>query len=267
MAAEDLLDLLERLTAMGAALAGVFRGDREGRQQATRDRSGRHLSILYLDIAGYTEHGEACDERSHNSWARAGLDLAAQWTRAFGGRERPERRGDDIVVEFAEDGDATVLAAAVVQSHTRALRSTGIDSVAWRFHAGVDCGAVEEQHGDVFGRCLNRAAKIAKRGDGKTDASLVILTQEARERCSPDFRETPIAELGESVSLGEGEQYEVRPVTVSSASVLTRYVGRLGDAAGRLATELQHAPAEEQAVSSVRAEDQEQTRPVAAEET
>ena len=208
-AARELLDMTELLGAFAAALTGTFRGIRGGREP-----SAQHLSILSLDIAGSSHHSDAGDARSHTTWIEGGLDLAAQWARAFSGWERPERKGDEIMVEFEEDGDATVLAAAAVLCHTRALRSTEIGSISWRFHSGVDCGEVESLGHNLIGRCLNRAARIAKCGDGREDAKLVMLTKEAAERCSEQMVREPVATWGERLTLAKSEDGEVLMGTV-----------------------------------------------------
>lgn len=227
-AARDLLALADRLDALVAALAGTFSGkdpSLRGEQQA----SARHISILSLDIANSSGHGAAIAKREHNAWVRAGTDIAAQWARAFGGTERPERFGDEVVLEYPEDGDATVLAAAAVLAHTRALRSTGVDELAWRFHAGIACGEVEEEDGDMLGMCVNTAAKIAKSGNGKTEASKVVLSEVAAGRCSEALRERPAGEPGGEVTLGDhkDQSYTVQTHIVHADVAVSRYVERL----------------------------------------
>src|SRR5262249_7791820 len=143
-----------------------------------------------------------------------------------GGRPRPERKGDELVVVFEQDGDAAVLAACTVLAHTRALRSTGIAEVTWNFHAGVDCGQVEEQDGEVNGLCLNHAAKIAKQGDGREEATLGVLMPEAAQHCSHELADTGGLLPGNEVSFGEDgdQEFTVRPLLVQSAPVFARYV-------------------------------------------
>jgi hypothetical protein len=209
-AARELLDMTELLGAFAASLAGVFRGVRGG-----RDPSGaQHRTVLSLDIADSSHHSEVSSPRSYTTWVEDGLDIAAQWTRAFGGWELPERKGDEITIESDEHGDAIALAAAAVLCHTRALRSTGIDEISWRFHSGIDCGEVEPQNNNLIGRCLNRAAKIAKLGDGKDEAKLVMLTKEAAERCSDEMRREPVATWGEPLTLAELKGSDVLMSTV-----------------------------------------------------
>jgi hypothetical protein len=208
-AARELLDMTELLGAFTASLAGAFRGVRGGREP-----TAQHLSVLSLDIAGSSHHSEACDARSHTTWVEDGLDIAAQWTRAFSGWERPERKGDEITIEFEDDGDATALAAAAVLCHTHALRSTGIDAISWRFHSGIDCGEVESLDNNLIGRCLNRAAKIAKCGDGRDGAKLVLLTKQAAERCSDEMLREPVATWGERLTLAESEGSDVLMSTI-----------------------------------------------------
>jgi len=227
-AARDLLAMTERLDALVAALAGIFSG-KELPSRGESHPSARHISILSLDVAGSTGHGAAIAKREHNAWVRAGTDIAAQWARAFGGVERPERYGDEIVLEYSEDGDATMLAAAAVLEHTRALRSTGVDELTWRFHAGISCGEVEEEDGDVLGMCLNTAAKIAKSGDGKTQASKVVLSEAATGRCSEAVRKMPLGEPAGEVPLGDhkDQNYTEPTHVVHAAAAVSAYVARL----------------------------------------
>jgi orotate phosphoribosyltransferase len=239
-AADELLDLIEQLGAFAAAAAGVFRGVRGGRPALRQVGSARHLSVLSLDLANSTAHASAY-ERTHKKWVNEALDLAAQWTQAFGGWERPERKGDEITVEFENDGDATPLAAAAVLCHARALRLTGIDHLNWRFHAGVDCGEVEANHNAVSGHCLDRAAKIGKHGDGRTESTMVLLTAEATERCSEELRQQPVSCSGEEVVIGAFEgssEVRLRVHTVLSAEALNHLAERLREIGQRLATEL-----------------------------
>jgi hypothetical protein len=238
LAARKLDDLLDQLGAIIAALAGEFRGERAARERLNRAPSGRHAAILVLDIAGYTVHGEATDERTHNAWAREGLNLAAQWTCALGGRERPERKGDELVVEFPEDGDTSVLAAALIQCHTRALRLTGIEQVRWCFHAGSDCGDVQEHDGDVTGLCVTHASKIAKAGDGRTEASQVAITETLRDRCSTELQREPLGHRGKTVKLDDDGRYTLNTHMIESPGVIDLYVERLTVVAGRLLSEL-----------------------------
>lgn len=227
-AARDLLALTYRFDALLAALTGTF-GGKDLSRRGEQDLSARHASILSLDIADSTGHGAAIAKREHNAWVRAGTDIAAQWGRAFGGIERPERYGDEVLLEFPEDGDATVLAAAAVLAHVRTLRSTGVDELTWRFHAGIDCGDVEEEDGDMRGMCVNTAAKIAKSGDGKAEASRVILSEAAAGRCSEVLREKPLGESGGEVQLGDHKDrsFTVQTHVVHSNEVISRYVERL----------------------------------------
>ena len=139
----------------------------------------------------------------------------------------PGTQGDGITVEFEEYGDAPVLAAAAVLCHTRALRSTGIDRISWRFHAGVDFGEVVYDHNNVTGHCLNRASKLGKRGDGKRQAMQVLLTSEAAERCSKQLLQEPISRVGEDVVLAKEDDLRVRPRIVHSAEAIARLAAHL----------------------------------------
>jgi hypothetical protein len=123
--AGQLDDLLERMAAFFGATAGTFCGE-DGARRPGRSVGGvLQATVLSLDVAGSTVHGEVREERAHNRWLREGLNVAAQWTRAFGGWELADRRGDELFVEYEPDGDAAALAACTLLVHSAALRSLG----------------------------------------------------------------------------------------------------------------------------------------------
>lgn len=197
-AAEHLDDLLERMAAFFGATAGCFCGE-EGNRRPDRSVGGvRQATVLSLDVAGSTIHGEVREERPHNRWLREGLNLAAQWTRAFGGWELADRRGDELFVEYEIDGDAAALAACALLVHSAALRSLGSNEVGWSFHNAIDSGPVEDANGsNAMGSCLNLAAKLAKTGDAKEENKQVLVTTRAAGHTATDLREVAFATRGE----------------------------------------------------------------------
>jgi hypothetical protein len=178
-AATDLLDALEQVRALVAATAGVYRGPSDGHLHPPGEL--RVASILSLDLAESTARAQGGGS-SYREWCNQGLNFAAQYARAVAGREGKAREGDDIWLEFPT-GDAAILCAVVVQRHTAALRSAGIDAEFWRFHAGVDSGQLGgADGGNVLDISLNRATKLAKECDRESE--MVFVTSEALTACS-----------------------------------------------------------------------------------
>lgn len=238
-AAEDLLDTVGLIASALAAVAGASRVA-EGEHRRARHPEARQVTVLVLDIAGSTVHGEAREERSHNRWVNKGLGLVAQWTRTFGGWERLERKGDELISEFEHDGDAPVMAAAAVLCHARALRGMQIDEASWRFHCGIDHGEIKDEDNNVLGRCINGAATIGKRGDGKTEASKIVISSRTLPHCSSQLAEQPYASPQASTVVGEYEGREIQiPVSaIDSAQVFAAMSARLREACERVAAEL-----------------------------
>ena len=233
-AAAALLNVAEQLGAFVAAIAGVFRGPEDGEVLARATEEKRNVSILSLDLAGSTTYSDLHGPELGHLWKNEGLDMAAQWTRAFGAWPVSDRRGDDIVVEFEEVGDAAVLCGAAIQQHLAALHSTDADDLTWRARCGADCGQIHDGGGNVTGTCIDRSAKLVKEGDPEGRSGKVFVTQEADGRCSPKLREQPLAGLGVEIELGKREGIAVthRPFLIDSGGVVRYFATRLASLAG-----------------------------------
>lgn len=169
----------------------------------------RRRTVLVADLAGSTPHSLENAHASSKSWARDGLNLVAQWGRAFGGEEVNERGGDDIFIEF-ETADRGVLCAAVVQQHVKALRCMGLSGLAWSFRIAVDTGEMSDDENVVHGANLNTAAKLGKfRHDDADATERVLVTPATIELCSPMLRE--------SLSTALDDVFEVTPAFVLGA--------------------------------------------------
>jgi hypothetical protein len=230
--AEQLDDLLERLAAFFGAAAGTFCGE-DGIRRPGRVIGGvREATVLSLDVAGSTVHGEVREERAHNRWLRQGLAVAAQWTRAFGGWELADRRGDELFVEYETDGDAAALAACALLVHSAALRSLESKEVGWRFHNAIDSGKVEDATGNnAMGSCLNLAAKLAKTGDAKEENEQVLVATRAAGHTATDLREAAFAVRGEErVTVVDDDgvsQVSETPWILASAKAVEAYCENL----------------------------------------
>jgi hypothetical protein len=241
--AERLDDLLERMAAFFAATAGTFCGEDGNRRPGRGVGRTRQATVLSLDVAGSTVHGEVREERAHNRWLREGLNLAAQWTRAFGGWELADRPGDELTVEFEIDGDAAPLAACALLDHSGALRSLGSNEVGWGFHNAIDSGNVEDADGgNAMGSCLNLAAKLAKTGDAKGENEQVLVTRRAAEHCATDLSEAGFATRGDERVLATGDDgsEEVRetPWVLDAGKAVEAYCENLAAINEGLAAEI-----------------------------
>lgn len=229
LAAESLLEAIDLIEAFVASAAGKFRGEDGERRPLGSAPKQRDVSILSLDIVGGTAFGEEHDEETTHDWKEEALDIAAQWTRAFGSWPTGKRRGDEVKVEFDQAGDVAALCAAVVQQHLAALRSAGEEDEGWKFHSAVDCGQVQEGPDNLTGPCVDRSSKLAKLCDANGDTDYVFITKDSKGRCSPSLREKPLLTRLDPVSLDGEEEggLSIRPFAIDSPGVMELWVERL----------------------------------------
>jgi hypothetical protein len=234
IAAAELDHTVKMLRALLAACAGAYRGPEDAHlRQPTELR--RHAAFLSLDIAGSRAHRQSRPQ-THDGWKNEGLNIAAQWTRAFGGWEGRSRFGDDLLIEF-DSGDAAILCGALVQCHAGALYSTGLDAIGREFHAGVDCGQVVTQTGgSTDGDCMDRVTFVAKECDKKAETIDVYATPDVWSFCSTSMVGQPIQVDGWKavISVDRGETM-IDSVAIDSHAVLGHYTERLRDFARQMA--------------------------------
>lgn len=234
VAAGEVLDLVELADGFAAAIAGAYCGPKR-RVPPPNAEEARHAAILSLDLDGSTARAEAVKPSRNKRWIGEGLGMAAQWTRVFGGYEFSDRKGDELTVEFGA-GDRAALAAAAVLCHSAALRSTGVEDVSWTFHAGIDCGEIDDgDGGNVIGSCVNRAAKLAKALEGEDRLRRVPIGEEATRFCSSALRSEPLSGLGEEVLIGERQ---VHPRLLDASIAIKQLSAQVQAAAAEIAAEL-----------------------------
>lgn len=230
VAAEELLDVIELVRAFVAATAGLYRGFWDGHRRPLGENK-RTVTVLSVDIAGSSAHGSTHTAPDHRKWIGAGLNLAAQWARAFTGREGKPREGDEVWIEFPP-GDAAVICGAAILQHAAALRSTGIDDVFWRFHVGAHTGELEEDDGNnVVAHAMNKVTKLAKECDKDADVDAVHLTPEAWKACSVALEEGSFSSREDRIELA-GEP--LRPFAIDSSKLIEAF----GERIQRLSTNL-----------------------------
>ncbi len=186
-AANELLELTKIVETFAAAAAGIYQGTK-GSRAPSRLPKERPAMVLFADISKAVEHALHHGFDVNADWKNSGLNMVAQWGKAFGGREVQDRPGDALWLDFGPHADGAVLCAAAVQQHMRALRSTGLDSLYWALHMAVDDGQLKDgDGGGVAGDCIDRSARCAKAEYPGKPVDAVLVTQEAAARCSSDL--------------------------------------------------------------------------------
>jgi adenylate cyclase len=137
-------------------------------------------AICFIDLTGYTRLTE---ERGDDAAAQVAGRLAAlvnDISRRQGGR--PVRwLGDDGMFYFREPGTAVVASLDLVE------RGPAVDLPP--AHVGIHTGPVISQDGDVYGRTVNLAARIAS----YAQAGQVLVSHETAQRCGdPQVRFDPL---------------------------------------------------------------------------
>jgi class 3 adenylate cyclase len=237
-AADALLATVRRLDTVASALAGEYRGRPGGR--ATSPHAGeRRATVLFADLEKSFEYALRHGLRENLEWTNGGLNVMAQWGRAFGGWEGRDREGDAVWLEFDGAGDGAALCGAVLQEHLSAFRSAGLPDRWWGMRAAIDIGVFNAADGgNAIGRCISRAAKLAKELTDEQSITRVLATPEAAELWSATLRGTLTAPLGSSVTLAdeplEGATFE--PYSIAPDAVVKALAQRIGELAGELAT-------------------------------
>jgi class 3 adenylate cyclase len=154
------------LSALEAALIAVYRRHREHvwiehstnhaevalHQAGLRERAPRQHVICFVDLTGYTR---VTEQRGDEAAARLAGELASLVEDLSSRRDgRPIRWLGDGGMFLFRDSEAAVLAAMEMVDGARGI---GLPPT----HIGIHRGAVIFQDGDVYGRTVNVASRIA----------------------------------------------------------------------------------------------------------
>jgi hypothetical protein len=222
----ELSDLCRMLQRFIAAYAWrQHRAGSDGSMRLGRRPRTRASVILSADLTKSTQRSATVDHETYRLWIADGLSLIAEWAKAFGAREVPERvpEGDDIILEFL-DADGAALAAALVNEHFRALRAIGQDRLSYDLRCAVDEGEVSPSYGGgLVSRAFNVATKLAKTGP----PNRLLLTPRMYDSCSSDLRAF-LSKEPSHVDLADGaEAGRFVPLLADSQAILRAYVARL----------------------------------------
>jgi adenylate cyclase len=121
-------------------------------EERETDREGvRQPAIVFIDLSGFTALTEAEGNVAASSLTARFEEAVALACVRRGGRV-VKLLGDGALLQFPE-------AVAAVRA-TLEIRHDLAD-MALRPHAGIDCGPIAERDGDVFGRTVNMASRLA----------------------------------------------------------------------------------------------------------
>jgi len=143
-------------------------------------------AVAFVDVAGFTRATEERGDEHALQVAMSLRDLADTAALRHGGR-LVKLLGDGVLLRFADPPAAV----AAVLDLRRDLAAAGLAS-----HAGIHAGPLIEREGDLFGRTVNVAARLA---DLATTGE-VLVTEAVVVALRPDDR-APAA-LGEATLPG-----------------------------------------------------------------
>lgn len=173
------------MASLERALLGIYRRQREhvwtehriAHAEAALERAGLHQKILrppaicFVDLTGYTRITEERGDEVAAQLATSLASLVKDISHRHGGR--PIRwLGDGGMFHFKEPGAAVLSGLDMVESAPR----VGLPPM----HIGIHTGPVIFQDGDVYGKTVNLAARIAS----YASAGQVLASDETVDRSS-----------------------------------------------------------------------------------
>jgi class 3 adenylate cyclase len=138
-------------------------------------------AVLFVDISGSTRLYEELGDAQALARVESCLRLLQRAADELRGRV-VKTTGDGVMCAFTE-ADAALQAARTMQ--LRVLEQTALGGPALGIHVGCHYGAVMESAGDLYGDCVNVAARVA----GLAKVGQIITTSEACARLGASTRE------------------------------------------------------------------------------
>jgi class 3 adenylate cyclase len=130
-----------------------------------------NLTIVFVDIAGFTERTSQQSRSESEAWLGRYEELLLPLVRAFAGR-RVKTIGDAYLCAFASPTNALLFGMAAQDrlfEHNLAVP----EAARLRIRVAVNAGEVRLQRGDVFGEPVNIAARV----EGVTPAGEIWFTE------------------------------------------------------------------------------------------
>jgi class 3 adenylate cyclase len=143
--------------------------------------SPQTCTVLFVDISGSTRLYEELGDAHALTRVASCLRLLQRAADELKGRV-VKTTGDGLMCAFA-DADAALHAARAM--HVRVVEQTGLGGPALGIHVGCHYGAVIENEGDLYGDCVNAAARVA----GLAKVGQILATQEVVARLAGPARE------------------------------------------------------------------------------
>jgi adenylate cyclase len=143
--------------------------------------SPQTCTVLFVDISGSTRLYEELGDAHALTRVASCLRVLQRAADELKGRVI-KTTGDGLMCAFT-DADAALQAARTM--HVRVQEQTGLGGPALGIHVGCHYGTVIENAGDLYGDCVNAAARVA----GLAKVGQIIATQEVVARLVGPARE------------------------------------------------------------------------------
>jgi class 3 adenylate cyclase len=169
-------------------------------------------AVLFVDISGSTRLYEELGDAQALARVESCLRLLQRASDELRGRVI-KTTGDGLMCAFTEP-EAALQAARAMQ--VRVLEQTGLGGPALGIHVGCHYGAVMESAGDLYGDCVNVAARVA----GLAKVGQIITTSEAVGRLS-DLVQEKVRLLDRVAVKGKREPVEIYEFVWQDSEELT----------------------------------------------
>jgi class 3 adenylate cyclase len=177
-------------------------------------------AVLFVDISGSTRLYEELGDAQALARVESCLRLLQRAADELQGRVI-KTTGDGVMCAFAET-EAALQAARAMQ--VRVLEQTALGGPALGIHVGCHYGAVMESAGDLYGDCVNVAARVA----GLAKVGQIITTSESVGRL-PDAVKEKVRLLDRVAVKGKREPVEIYEFVWQDSEDLTTLGTRFAD--------------------------------------
>jgi adenylate cyclase len=150
-----------------------------GRLFALRPRRGRPVTVMFVDVAGFTAYAAQRGDRAAVRLLRRVDQAALPPVRYHGGRI-VKRLGDGLMVLFPSPADAVAAALAMQHAVRRCARLA--------LRVGIHHGAARTRDGDLIGHDVNVASRITDRAGGAQILVSAVVQQAANGCRGARFR-------------------------------------------------------------------------------